>query len=109
MQVIHSFGLKFGLAQKIFGGNAAPNAVGANHNQWVEGNKLGFSGADVVKRHVDTAEVKLGKLPLVAHVDHQRAGLLSECFQFVQVNIGVRRSRLQKVVGKPNVLASQRF
>lgn len=93
MQVINGFGLEFGLAQKIFGSNATPNAVGANHNQWVEGNELGFSGADVVERHIDSAEVKLGIFPLITHVDHQRTGLLPVCFKFVQVNIGVRNSR----------------
>lgn len=89
MQMVNRFGLQFGLAQKILGSNAAPNPISTDHNQRVEGKKLGFAGANIVKWHVDTAEVEFGKFPFVAYVDHQRAGLLPARFQSVQVNIDV--------------------
>lgn len=89
MQVINRLGLEFGLAQKIFGGNAASNAVGANHNQRIERDKLSFTSANVVEWHVDAAQVELLKLPFITHVDEQRTGLMPERFHLIQINIGV--------------------
>ncbi len=83
MQVVNRLGLEFGLAQKIFGGNAAPNAVGTNHNQRIKRDKLHFAGPNVVERYVDAAQVELLKLPLITHVDKQRTGLLPERFHLV--------------------------
>ena len=112
MQVINGFGLKFGLTEKILGSYAAPNPIGANHNQRIEGHKIGFAGADVVEWHIDTPKVELVKLPFVAHVDDQRTGLLPEHFHLIQVNIGVGRwlqksGRKAGCVGFPTVITMQ--
>lgn len=93
--MVDGFVLEFGLAQKIFGRNSAANTIGTNHNQRIMRDKLGFAGADVVEWHVQAAEVKLGKFPLVAHIDEQRTGLLAEGFQLVKVDVGIR-GRLQR-------------
>ena len=78
MQVVNSLVLKLWLAQKIFGGYPAANAVCANHNQRMVGEKFSFTGAYIGQGYVNPPHVKLVKFPLIAHIDHGGIGLLAK-------------------------------
>lgn len=100
MQVVNGLVLQFWLAQKVFGRHPAPNAIGADNNQRVVGEKFSFTGADVGQGNVQPANVELIEFPFITHVYHGSVRLSTQGVEVGEGDIGVGKRGHQAVIRK---------